>query len=148
MVVGSKLQGIFSLKESPLYSYVLEGDPIPWMRARVRSKIFYDGQKALKLMRGIPLRNQHGDNPPVKGAVALRVIFYMPMPKGWSEKKRLSMVGAPHYIRPDIDNLQKFLKDVAVDAEVLHDDCIIVEVSAAKVYAEHARTEFMIYEVV
>lgn len=35
----------------------------------------------------------------------------MPMPKSWSEKKRLELDGKPHQQKPDIDNLQKSIQD-------------------------------------
>jgi len=37
--------------------------------------------------------------------------FVMPMPPSWSKKDRLAMVGQPHLLRPDIDNLRKALQD-------------------------------------
>jgi Holliday junction resolvase RusA-like endonuclease len=49
----------------------------------------------------------------------LSMVFYMPMPKSWSEKKRQQMLGRPHQQRPDLDNLIKAVKD-ALCAEDSH----------------------------
>lgn len=45
---------------------------------------------------------------PVSGA---HVIFYLPMPKSWSAKKKKAMQFQPHRQRPDVDNLLKALAD-------------------------------------
>ena len=43
------------------------------------------------------------------------VKFLMPMPKSWSKKKRIAMIGEPHQQKPDIDNLEKALLDAFLD---------------------------------
>lgn len=39
------------------------------------------------------------------------IVFMLPMPKSWSEKKKAEMLGQPHRQRPDISNLLKALED-------------------------------------
>lgn len=39
------------------------------------------------------------------------VIYHLPMPGGWTKKKRALMNGKPHQSKPDGDNLQKALQD-------------------------------------
>lgn len=39
------------------------------------------------------------------------VLFLIPMPKSWSQKKRLQMEKMPHKQTPDVDNLTKALMD-------------------------------------
>jgi Holliday junction resolvase RusA-like endonuclease len=41
----------------------------------------------------------------------LSITFYLPMPKSWSQKKRLATIGQPHDQKPDIDNLVKGFMD-------------------------------------
>lgn len=41
----------------------------------------------------------------------IRLVFTLPMPKSWSEKRRIAMDGKPHQQRPDTDNLTKAVKD-------------------------------------
>lgn len=48
-----------------------------------------------------------------------RVVFWLAMPKGWNNLKRLCFEGQPHTVRPDLDNLVKALGD-AVHAEDSH----------------------------
>lgn len=59
------------------------------------------------------------------------IIFMMPMPKSWSKKKKLKMVGTPHKQVPDLDNLIKGLGDA-----VYQDDSCISDISASKIWAE------------
>ena len=41
----------------------------------------------------------------------LHIEFYLQMPKGWSAKKKKEMLGMPHTVKPDIDNLVKAFMD-------------------------------------
>jgi Holliday junction resolvase RusA-like endonuclease len=41
----------------------------------------------------------------------LNIIFVIPMPESWSEKKKIKMVGQPHKVKPDVDNLTKAWMD-------------------------------------
>lgn len=49
--------------------------------------------------------------------VPCRIIFYLPMPDSWSEKKKLSMNDRPHTQRPDLDNLCKAIFDCVLDED-------------------------------
>lgn len=55
------------------------------------------------------------------------VVFIMPMPPSWSEKKRIHMNGQPHRQRPDIDNIFKALGD-----SVYAEDCQIHDMRITK----------------
>jgi len=59
------------------------------------------------------------------------IIFYLPMPKSWSRKKRLEMDGKPHQQKPDKDNLEKAFLDC-----VLADDSKIWDGRATKRWAQ------------
>ena len=56
----------------------------------------------------------------VEVPIPSKVIFWMPMPKKWSNKKRREMDSAPHLIRPDLSNMLKALEDA-----VFHEDAIV-----------------------
>jgi len=43
--------------------------------------------------------------------------FYLPMPVSWPKKKREAMLGQPHKIKPDKDNLEKALLDSIYDSD-------------------------------
>jgi Holliday junction resolvase RusA-like endonuclease len=55
------------------------------------------------------------------------VTFTLPMPKSWSNKQKSKMVGRPHKVRPDLDNLLKGLWDA-----LLIDDAHIWDCRATK----------------
>lgn len=59
-----------------------------------------------------------------------RIIFKMPMPESWSQKKKSERDGQPHMSRPDIDNLLKAL----LDAAFLDDSCVW-SITATKVWS-------------
>lgn len=62
---------------------------------------------------------------------AYSIIFEISMPKSWSKKKQLALVGKPHQETPDLDNLLK-----AVNDALLEQDKIIHYVEARKIWAE------------
>ena len=47
----------------------------------------------------------------------LHIIFWMPMPKSWSRKRKAEMHGKPHTVRPDLDNLHKGFLDALLDED-------------------------------
>ncbi len=64
------------------------------------------------------------------------VIFRVPMPKSWSNKKIKQMDGKPHQQKPDVDNLLKAWLDANMD-----DDSSIYDIRAIKVWAKHGSIE-------
>ena len=61
----------------------------------------------------------------------LDICFFIPMPKSWSKKKKLSMTGTPHKQRPDLDNYIKGLLDA-----LLEEDCKVWRISARKIWVD------------
>ena len=55
------------------------------------------------------------------------LIFFIPMPKSWSKKKKQEMNGKPHQQKPDLDNLVKAFFD-----SLLAEDSQIYEIKASK----------------
>lgn len=92
---------------------------------------------------------QHGKVTPIENPIAVRVMFYMPIPKATSNKARERMaVGLEVPAKkPDIDNLLKAVLD-ALNGKAYHDDNQIVEISAKKLYSTEPRTEVFISELV
>lgn len=60
--------------------------------------------------------------------------FHVPMPKSWSKKKKLQMVGQPHTQRPDIDNFIKSVLDALCD-----DDSHVWSVKAEKYWSNEGK---------
>ena len=86
---------------------------------------------------------------PHNSPISLKVVFVMPYPKKYYRSGKYSHIlkhNAPklHAVKPDIDNLIKFLLDVLQDAEWIKDDSIITNISAQKVYGQTAHTNFII----
>lgn len=42
---------------------------------------------------------------------SIKLVFIMPMPVGWSEKKKALYDGKPHQAKPDLDNIIKSVWD-------------------------------------
>lgn len=130
-----------------LKHYVIYGDPVPLARARLSRGRVYDAQKHLKLVWGLELGKLHNNEPFFKAPVFMDVIFYMPIAKNLSQRKREQIYGQWHSQRPDASNLLKFIEDIATTI-CYQDDCIIVKQNVEKVYDDGLgpRTEFMFQE--
>lgn len=63
---------------------------------------------------------------------ALELVFTVPMPKSWSQRKRAEHDGRPHTQRPDLDNYCKAVFDALYE-----DDSGIHTLTAKKVWGEH-----------
>jgi Holliday junction resolvase RusA-like endonuclease len=61
--------------------------------------------------------------------------FYMPMPRSWSKRERLRLLGQPHRISPDVDNLLKAVLD-SLYTKATGGDAHIWDVRASKLWAE------------
>lgn len=59
------------------------------------------------------------------------ITFVLPMPRSWSQKKRMAMAGQPHQQKPDVDNLHKGLLDA-----LFTEDCQVWDHRITKVWGE------------
>jgi len=87
---------------------------------------------------------------PPKGLISLIAIFYMPRPKSHYRTGKYAdqlKDSAPdlHSIKPDLDNLIKFVFDT-FNGVLWEDDKQIAFVNAYKIYDESPRTELTIHE--
>lgn len=48
---------------------------------------------------------------------SFHVIFYVPMPHSWSDKKKKQMSNTPHQQKPDLDNMIKAVKDSLCESD-------------------------------
>ena len=86
----------------------------------------------------------------VSGRVCLSVTFYMPRPKhhyrtGKYKDKLKETSPWIHTIKPDIDNLLKFVMDCGQNL-LWNDDCEIFQVETRKCYSKYPRTEIEYWE--
>lgn len=61
----------------------------------------------------------------------LKIVFFIPMPKSWSEKKKIEMFRKPHQQRPDVDNLTKSVLDAFGK-----DDGFVYDIHATKYWGK------------
>lgn len=61
---------------------------------------------------------------------SFNVLFELPMPKSWSERKRNAMRGRPHQQKPDLSNLLKAIEDA-----LMQNDERIHTVRAKKIWS-------------
>ena len=62
------------------------------------------------------------------------VTFVVPMPKKWSEKKKVEMDGKPHQQTPDVDNFCKGILDA-----VFEEDCRVWDIRATKLWGRKGK---------
>lgn len=124
-------------------TYIIYGDPIPLARARHGNRRTWDSQKQLKLCVGIELARQHKGKELYQGPLFFEVTFFMPIPKSFSQKKQLELIGRYHTVKPDASNLLKLVEDIASDI-LYKDDALIAQIHCRKVYDARPRTEFKI----
>ena len=84
---------------------------------------------------------------PMKGEFIVDMVFYFEPPKSVSEKKRKLMLEnvIKHTVKPDRDNLSKFLNDCLQDV-VIANDSMIWDGKLTKLWGVPARTEISIYQ--
>lgn len=58
------------------------------------------------------------------------VLFFLPMPPSWKEKKKVIMDNQPHQQKPDVDNLLKAVLDA-----IYENDCGVWNVHVVKRWA-------------
>jgi Holliday junction resolvase RusA-like endonuclease len=108
--------------------------PIGAPRPRVTRNGTYNDPKYTSYKKAIALYCSHkfgiSDKP-----IAMYVTFCFEQPKSWSKKKKAET--SWHTSKPDIDNIQKGLKD-ALNGVAYIDDSQICYVIARKQYAEQA----------
>lgn len=59
-----------------------------------------------------------------------RIVFGIPFPKSYNEKKRTKLDDTPHMLRPDLDNLIKAFQDA-----MLKEDGMVYEIHAKKLWS-------------
>lgn len=120
------------------------GIPNALKRARIKQKKFYDPNAKDKeifqwdVIRALNYLEKRSSFPKKK-PICLSIQFYFPFPKSLSKKKKEELLGSPHWIKPDIDNLIKFVGD-ACNKILWKDDAQIYYIEAFKGYSDNPRT--------
>jgi len=130
-------------------SFCIMGDPIPLARCRYNfngNHKIWDSQKELKTCSRIVLEKQQGQEPIFENSLHLDITFFMGMPQNWSKRKRIEMNNTPHHFRPDLDNMVKFICDIA-NGLLYKDDSCISKITAQKIYSPEPKTTFTLIEI-
>lgn len=118
-------------------SFKVPGVPVPQSRPRfTKQGRAYDTKacKAYKRQIAIAAKAAMGAQKPLQGAIKCIMIFYMPIPKSLSQKRRRELIGEFVTKRTgDIDNLSKIIMD-SVSGIVYVDDSQVAVIHASKVY--------------
>ena len=131
--------------------FVIAGKPVP--QARHRSASWggqYDPSASERKRVSWEIGEMVGRMEPIKDRpVSCRVRFIMPVPKSspkWFKKLVAEGAPQPHYKKPDVDNLEKFLLD-SMQGIVYHSDAQVFKMDSVKLYGVQPRTEVtLIYE--
>lgn len=79
----------------------------------------------------------------ISGPIEVDLIFKMPIPESWSNKKKREAIGQPHVKKSDIDNLIKGVFD-ASNKIIWNDDNQVYKVAATKIYSTAPGIEIII----
>jgi Holliday junction resolvase RusA-like endonuclease len=129
---------------SPSFTYTIPGKPTPLARPRFTKHKVYDSQTEIKeeaIWHLYMQRNKTIHKYPLDGPLQLDVTFHMPIPKSASKKLKKNLPGTPHHKKPDIDNLIKFILDVA-QGIIIADDKHVTIINAQKIYSSTPKTTF------
>lgn len=126
------------------YKIVLRGKPIALKRPRfstINGKAF-DSQKKIREGDKWEIASQWRISP-LKYSISLELYYYIPIPSSWSKNNKLSHIGKPCLVTPDLDNYIKWSLD-AMNGIVFDDDKQVYEIQATKMYSEEPRTEIVV----
>jgi Holliday junction resolvase RusA-like endonuclease len=121
-------------------SLTIEGVPKAQKRHRFGKGFVYDPSKQDKAQL-LPLLRSRFSSLPTAKPVGVALVFYMPIPKSYTKKKKALMQDDtyPHTNKPDIDNMVKFYLDC-----LPFDDKVIYKIEAEKIYSPRPRVEMLI----
>ena len=114
--------------------YTIPLKPLLWARAGRFGDRYYDRQAKIKSTVQAIISSQRPQREPWSIPLTVFFEFHMAIPKHTSKPVTKKLMDAPHAIRPDLDNLVKFLKDT-LKGVLWVDDSIIFELHAKKFYS-------------
>ncbi len=126
--------------------FIIPGSPIPWARAGRRGTRYYDTQKDQKDRYAYLLADQlfkRGNQPMYEGPLELDVSFYFSSTSSSLRKEYNVEDDMPHFFKPDLSNLIKFIEDASQNI-LFKDDCAISRIVANKLYSDTCGTTLTI----
>jgi Holliday junction resolvase RusA-like endonuclease len=122
--------------------FFADGTPVGQPRARAcirgRHAGVYDPGTADAWKRVVAIRAKEAwDKVQFDGPVKLTLSIWMPRPKKhFTSKGRKPFAPVWHTQKPDLDIIEKAIKDAITDAGVWKDDCLVCEVTKTKRFAD------------
>lgn len=137
----------------PDFHFMIYGKPIgkarPRFVARGQKRWTINPQETEEGLFAAKVSEQYGRNEPTILPVMTRVIFTFERPKnhfgtGRNSKKLKPSAPPEHIVKPDVDNLEKFVFD-CFNGVVWKDDSQVVKTMIEKRYGDIASTEVSVY---
>lgn len=131
---------------SPFIILEIPGIPFPWRSPTItRFGAFSPNRAKIRKLQTYVRKLYLGR--PLTGAVSCSMVFFMPMPKRFSKKKRQDALCGKIFpvTRPDRTNLGKLYEDI-LNGVVWIDDAQIVDGFVREVYGETPHMVFIIKE--
>jgi len=119
-------------------------EPVPASRPRVTRWGAYYGKKYTKFKKD--MEELVGGMEKTEGLLKVDLVFWVPMAKSWSKKKKAEYDGQWCDSNSDIDNLQKAVLD-SMNGYAYDDDRQIVDIHAVKKWAVDGKIEVRIDQV-
>lgn len=131
--------------------FVVEGEPVPKGRPRfsVKTGRGYTPAKTRKAEEAIAkaYKAKYANQMfPAGIPLELSCVFYMKMPKSWSNEKAEQMEGSFVLKTPDTDNCLKTVSD-SINKIAYEDDKYIAVIHAQKRWSKYPRTEITIKDI-
>lgn len=110
-------------------SFIIDGEPVPWARARRRGKQYFIDDKQKRAREDIAWKARMAWRiPPYDGPIFLEVVAHYSLPKKLKKHAPFFKIS-----RPDADNLAKLIMDACKNI-MWHDDAQVAEVLVSKRY--------------
>jgi Holliday junction resolvase RusA-like endonuclease len=115
-----------------LYDFYVAGIPRPQPRPRLsRYGGAYNPPTAKVWKAAVKAAFPKKKGAPYTGAVALKVVFFMPRPRRVKTGEKVFRTG-----KPDIDNPLKSTMDALTETGAWEDDCRVCRIVSEKTYAD------------
>lgn len=107
--------------------------PVGKGRPRVTRYVTYTPQKTKDYEELVKQCWRFQSGKKLSGALKIEIEAVFEPPKSYSKKKRESMVGTPHLVKPDADNIAKAILD-SLNKLAFDDDSSVFDIHIKKTY--------------
>jgi Holliday junction resolvase RusA-like endonuclease len=122
------------------YTIEIPGQPYAKKRHRsTKTGRTYSPEENVSFERTVGILAKSKIRKPIEGPVRLTVWATFAIPPSWSKKKQAAHLNGYHTQKPDLDNIEKAIKD-GMNRIAWHDDSQVAEMSSRKVWGLTSRT--------